>query len=88
MGILQARILEWVALASSRDLPDPGIEPRLLWLLHWQVDSLPLRSLGRPHVPDVCVANRNTLIVSAINCSTAETSRYTLVMVGVSESGP
>ena len=26
-GILQARILEWVAISFSRDLPDPGIEP-------------------------------------------------------------
>ena len=26
-GILQARILEWVAMPSSRDLPDPGIVP-------------------------------------------------------------
>ena len=26
-GILQARILECVALPSSRDLPDPGIKP-------------------------------------------------------------
>ena len=25
--ILQARILEWVAMPSSKDLPDPGIEP-------------------------------------------------------------
>ena len=25
-GILQARILEWVAISSSRDLPDPGIK--------------------------------------------------------------
>ena len=25
-GIHQARILEWVAMPSSRDLPDPGIE--------------------------------------------------------------
>ena len=27
-GILQARILEWVAISFSGDLPDPGIEPR------------------------------------------------------------
>ena len=27
-GILQARVLEWVAISFSRDLPDPGIEPR------------------------------------------------------------
>ena len=26
LGILQARILEWVAMPSSEDLPDPGIE--------------------------------------------------------------
>ena len=26
-GILQARILKWVAMPSSRDLPNPGIEP-------------------------------------------------------------
>ena len=27
-GNLQARILEWVAFPSPRDLPDPGVEPR------------------------------------------------------------
>ena len=27
MGISQARILEWVAFSSSRDLTDPEIEP-------------------------------------------------------------
>ena len=27
MGILQARILEWVAIPPPGDLPDPGIEP-------------------------------------------------------------
>ena len=27
-GFSQARILEWVAISSSRDLPNPGIEPR------------------------------------------------------------
>ena len=29
-GILQARILEWVAISSSRDLPQLGIEPTSL----------------------------------------------------------
>ena len=37
-GILQARILEWVAIPFSRDLPNPGIEPRSPAL---QADSLP-----------------------------------------------
>ena len=35
-GILQAKILEWVAFPSPGDLPDPGIELGSL-----QVDSLP-----------------------------------------------
>ena len=26
-GIFQPRILEWVAIPSSRDLPDPGVKP-------------------------------------------------------------
>ena len=29
-GILQARILEWVAVSSLRGLPDPRIEPACL----------------------------------------------------------
>ena len=29
-GILQARILEWVAMPPPGDLPDPGIEPTSL----------------------------------------------------------
>ena len=28
MGILQARILEWIAMPTSRDLPNPGIKLR------------------------------------------------------------
>ena len=37
-AILQARILEWVAIPFSRDLPDPGIEPGSPAL---QADSTP-----------------------------------------------
>ena len=36
-GILQARILEWVAMPSSRGSSQPqGSNPCLLPLLHWQ----------------------------------------------------
>ena len=43
--ILQARILEWVAIPFSRDLPDPGIKPGspTLW-----VDPLPSEPPGKP----------------------------------------
>ena len=47
-GILQARILEWVAYPSPVDLPDPGIEPGSPAL---QADSLPIELRGKPYVP-------------------------------------
>ena len=43
-GNSQARTLEWVAVSSSRDLPDPGRMESLSPAL--QVDSLPLSHLG------------------------------------------
>ena len=36
-GILQARTLEWVAVPSSRDLPDQGLNTCLLCLIGRQV---------------------------------------------------
>ena len=48
-GIFQARILEWVAISSSRGSSWPrDRNPRLLCLLHWWADSLPLSHLGNP----------------------------------------
>ena len=44
-GILQARILEWVAVPFSEDLPDPGIEPRSPAL---KADSLPSEAPRNP----------------------------------------
>ena len=42
-GILQARILEWAAIPSSRGIiQTQGQKPHLLRLLHWQADSLPV----------------------------------------------
>ena len=37
-GISQARMLQWVAISSPEDLPNPGTEPVFPAL---QVDSLP-----------------------------------------------
>ena len=44
-GILQARILEWVAFSFTRGSPNPGIEPRSPTL---QTDSLPAEPQGKP----------------------------------------
>ena len=44
-GILHVRILEWVAIPFSRDLPDSGIKPESPAL---QADSLPSEPPGKP----------------------------------------
>ena len=44
-GILQARILEWVAFPFSRDIPNPGIELRSP---AQQADSLSAEPQGKP----------------------------------------
>ena len=49
-GILQARILEWIAVPFSRGLPNPGIEPRSP---AFQADSLPAEPQGKPKNPGV-----------------------------------
>ena len=47
--ILQARILEWVAMLSPPgDLPDPGIEPSSPVVSVLQADSLPLSHQASP----------------------------------------
>ena len=45
VGILQARILEWVAISFSGDLPDLGVEPGCPSL---QADSLLSEPPGKP----------------------------------------
>ena len=44
-GILQARVLEWVAFPSPGDLPNPGIKPRSTAL---RANSLPAEPQGKP----------------------------------------
>ena len=46
-GILQARILEWVAIPFSRGSSQPRSQTGLL---HWQTDSLPSEPLGKPNL--------------------------------------
>ena len=49
-GIPQARILEEVALPSSRLSPWPRDQSRASCLLHWQVGSLPLAPPGKTSI--------------------------------------
>ena len=47
IGILQARILEWLPCLPPGDLPNPGNEPRSLAL---QADYLPSEPPGKPKI--------------------------------------
>ena len=62
-GTLQARTLERVAISSSRDLPDPGLEPASLCLLPWQVGSVPLCHLRNRKYGEVII-----IYVQVLNC--------------------
>ena len=46
MKVNQARILEWVAIPFSGDLPSPGIEP---WSSTLQAFSLPSEAPGKAY---------------------------------------
>ena len=43
-GMFQAKVLEWTAIASPQDLPNPGIKPRSPAL---QADALPSEPRGK-----------------------------------------
>ena len=64
LGILQAGILELVAMTSSRGSSlTQGLKPGLLCLLHWQVGSLPLAPPGKPYIHVNVYHNIATIIV-------------------------
>ena len=72
-GILQARILKWIAMPTQGDLPDPGVEPGSLPFLHEGIDSLSLVTHGSPAFPSVqfsSVAQSFPTLCDPMNCST------------------
>ena len=71
-GILQARILEWVAPPFPGNLPNPGIELRSPAL---QVDSLP----AEPN-PEIILKSRDTTLLTKVRI--VKTVIYSVVMYG------
>ena len=51
-GISQARILEWVAIPTPGDLPNPGMEPKGLVSLVLAVGFFTTKPPGKPNAPD------------------------------------
>ena len=57
--ILQARILEWVAISSSRGSSQPRDRTHASCLLVWQVDSLPTAPPGKTPSHEALVTNQD-----------------------------
>ena len=54
-GILQARILKWIAIYFCRESSYPEIEPESLVSLDWQTGSLALAPPCQAHTPLNCI---------------------------------
>ena len=48
MGLSRQKYWSELSCPPPGDLPNPGIKPASLCLLHWQADSLPLVPPGKP----------------------------------------
>ena len=76
-GVLQARILEWIAISFSRDLPSPGSEPRSSTL---QADSSPGELLKhaavnrRHRLPHTHIADDKGIWVQNVRSAKVESS--------------
>ena len=66
MGFFRQEYWSGLPFSSLGELPNPGIEPTLLQLLHWQVGSLLLSQLGSlyTYVYPLCFGE----IVLAVEC--------------------
>ena len=86
-GILQARILEWIAISFSRGSSWPRDGTRI-YLLHWQVGSLPRALPGKPQlaVPQCQNAHRlHFLIHSMRKCLVLSRGSQPRGTLGISE---
>ena len=64
-GILQARILEWIAISFPRGSSQPRIEPQSPAL---QADSLPSEPPGKPYLLDMALGKSLTVKPQFLTC--------------------
>ena len=88
-GVLQARILEWVAMPSSRSSwPSDWTTPCLLYLLHWQGSSLPLGPPGKPHAIPLALYKHVLLLWITHTHTHVHTHTHTLLFINGIASYP
>ena len=84
MGILQARIVEWVAMPSSTGSSRPRDQTLVSCLLHWQAGSLPLVLNGKPiyiyvYTSRIAESYANSVFILLRNCQTTFHSYHTIL---------
>ena len=62
MGFSRQEYWSGLPFPPAGDLPDPGMVPHLLCLLHWQASSLPLVPPGKP-IHDIHWINKMRLFM-------------------------
>ena len=84
-GFSQVRILEWAAVASPGDLPDPGIDRLLICLALWQAGSLARAPRGEPFL---CFSAHHSALFSpaliAGLCAHCRQSSFLFLLLGLS----
>ena len=89
-GILQARILAWLAIFTSGDLPDPGIEPESLMSPALAGRFLPLAPPGKPLIKcesESEVAQSCLTLSDSMDCSLPGFSAHGIFQARVLEWG-
>ena len=82
-GILKARILEWMAIPFSRDLPDPRIESRSP---AFQADSLPFEPPGKVGIIILSEVMTNICYYYMSSCLFNLYAEYIMRNTGLEES--
>ena len=79
-GILQARMLEWVAMPSSRGIfPTQGANSSLSHVLHWQAVPLLLMPPGKPPPWNCCSVTQSCLtLCNPMDCSAPGLLSFTI----------
>ena len=87
-GIVQARILDWVAISFSRESSQHRDKTCIsLHLLHWQAGSLPLMPPGKPSAHSV-VKTKSSMIHKVLpDTHMAHTHTY-IAIVKLAKNGP
>ena len=78
-GILQARILEWVAMPSSRGSSPPRDWTRVSCFLCWQMGSLPPGPPGKPESSAHCIGQEYRVVDS--KCLMHESCYYCFLVI-------